>query len=321
MLKEILKFEPRYKSVIWGGEKIAKLKGIEQPCPNLGESWEISAVPGMETVVSEGALKGEKLSDLCEKYGAELLGEKVVKENGTKFPLLIKIIDAQDNLSVQVHPNDEQAKAMHDSKGKTEMWYILSHEPGANIYSGLSQSLDKDKYASMVADNTIMDAVAAHKSAPGQYYFIPAGTLHAIGAGNLLVEVQQSSDITYRVYDYDRRDANGNPRELHTEQAAKVIDYTFPNNTTPCGQTFPESKDDVIKCQYFSIDNVVLGAEKQPLRHTKESFTIVICVEGEAEISWNGGASVIKTGETVLVPAVIEGLEAKGPATLLVTNC
>lgn len=320
MLNEILKFKPQFKSVIWGGEKIAKLKGIEQPCPNLGESWEISAVPGMETVVADGPLAGEKLSDLCEKYGADLLGEKVVEENGKKFPLLIKIIDAQDNLSVQVHPNDEQAKAMHDSKGKTEMWYILSNEPDANIYSGLSQALDKDKYAAMVADNTIMDAVAAHKSAPGQYYFIPAGTLHAIGAGNLLVEVQQSSDITYRVYDYDRRDANGNARELHTEQAAKVIDYAYPNNVKPCGDVVDGSELDVIKCKYFSIDNIVLTDKEEPLRHTKESFTILICVAGEAAVSCDGCEAKISTGETVLIPASASNLRASGPATLLVVN-
>ena len=320
MLNEILKFKPQYKSVIWGGEKIAKLKGIEQPCPNLGESWEISAVPGMETVVADGPLAGEKLSDLCEKYGAELLGDKVVAENGKKFPLLIKIIDAQDNLSVQVHPNDAQAKAMHDSKGKTEMWYILSNESGANIYSGLSQALDKDKYAAMVADNTIMDAVSAHKSAPGQYYFIPAGTLHAIGAGNLLVEVQQSSDITDRVYDYDRRDANGNARELHTEQAAKVIDYTFPNNVKPCGDKVEGTELDVIKCPYFSIDNVALTGKEEALRHSSASFTIIICVSGEANIHCAGSEAKIATGETVLVPAAAADLRAAGPATLLVVN-
>ena len=210
------KFTPYLKSVIWGGERIAALKNIETDLTDIGESWEISGVQGNETVVSEGADKGLKLSELIAKYGARLVGEDVYARYGTEFPLLVKIIDARRDLSVQVHPDDKLAAQRHGCAGKTEMWYILATEPDAKIYAGLSRQLDPETYRRDVENKTIMNDITAHDSHPGDIFFLPAGRVHAIGAGNLLLEIQQPRDITYRIYEYDRRDANGNPRMLKT---------------------------------------------------------------------------------------------------------
>ena len=220
------KFEPYLKSVLWGGEKIAKYKGIVTDQHNIGESWEISGVDGHESVVAEGDDKGLNLRQIIEKYKGDLVGNAVYAKYGDTFPLLVKIIDAKGDLSVQVHPDDTLAKARHNSYGKTEMWYIIDAEEGAPIYAGLSKQITPEEYEKLVAENAIMDVIARHDSHAGDLFFLPAGRIHAIGAGNLLAEIQQTSDITYRVYDFDRRDANGNPRELHTEQAKDAIDYT-----------------------------------------------------------------------------------------------
>ncbi len=217
---------PYFKSVIWGGERICKYKGVEQTEEKIGESWEISAVPGHESVVAEGPYKGMRITELIDCFGAELLGSKVMERYDGKFPLLVKLIDANDNLSVQVHPDDELAKKRHDSLGKTEMWYIIDADKGAKIYSGLNREMTPEEYVARVADNTIEETLAVHDSHPGDIFFLPAGRVHAIGAGNLLAEIQESSDITYRIYDYERRDAQGNARELHTELAKDAIEYT-----------------------------------------------------------------------------------------------
>lgn len=213
-LKEPLHFSPYLKSVIWGGEAIAPFKGIVTDQKSIGESWEISAVPGKVSVVDRGTFKGKSFTELIEEFGPALVGGKVYETYGKNFPLLIKIIDAKDNLSVQVHPDDELAEKRHHCPGKTEMWHIIDTAPGAKIYVGLKQSITPDEYEHRVADNTIMDVIDSYDSAPGDTFFLPAGRIHAIGAGNLLAEIQETSDITYRIYDYDRRDADGNPRLL-----------------------------------------------------------------------------------------------------------
>lgn len=321
--KEAIRFVPYLKSVIWGGDKICRYKGIKtpddgcgKPDEKIGESWEISAVPGHESVVAEGPYKGMKITELIERFGPELLGTAVFDRYGGKFPLLVKIIDAQDNLSVQVHPGDELAMARHGSLGKTEMWYVIDADKGAKIYSGLNRELTPEEYVKMVEDNSIEQALAVHDSHAGDVFFLPAGRVHSIGAGNLLAEIQESSDITYRIYDYDRRDAEGNPRELHTEQAKDAIDYTL-HEEYRSAQPDPTQADAVIaECEHFKVDRVLVDGEME-LTFDDSSFTVVMCLAGEVRLESSEGGVAVKAGETVLVPAVVTSFKLKGKATLL----
>lgn len=306
-----LKFRPYFKPVIWGGEKIAKYKGVTIDSDCIGESWELSAVPGHESVVAEGPLTGKTITELAEELGADLLGSKTVAKHGKNFPLLIKLIDARNDLSVQVHPNDELAKVRHNCAGKTEMWYVVDCEKDANIYCGLSAPLTPQGYVEKIADNTIMNAVSAHKSAPGQFYFIPAGTIHAIGAGNLIAEIQQSSDITYRVYDYDRRDAQGNPRQLHTEEAKDAIDYAYPHTVKPTAEVFDKTTAAAVKSDYFTVDFVSEANKAIEYTNNGESFVLFMVVKGELTITIDGNATALKQGDTVLVPANVAQFTAQ----------
>ncbi len=319
-LKEPLHFSPYLKSVIWGGETIAPFKGIVTDQKSIGESWEISAVPGKVSVVDRGTFKGRSLTELIEVFGPALVGGKVYETYGKNFPLLIKIIDAKDNLSVQVHPDDELAEKRHHCPGKTEMWHIIDTAPGAKIYVGLKQQITPDEYERRVADNTIMDVIYSYDSAPGDTFFLPAGRIHAIGAGNLLAEIQETSDITYRIYDYDRRDADGNPRQLHTEQARDAIDYTvypnYKNEPAPAGV----ADVDLVNCKHFDVRRILLdNAENLPMNHTRNSFMIVMCLAGEAILGYGseGKTTTIKQGDTLLFPAVLGNLTASGTGTLL----
>lgn len=318
MLSQPIHFTPYLKSVIWGGERIAPFKGIETDKHQIGESWEVSSVPGHISVVDRGPLTGRTLKELIETYGADLIGPDNYHRYGSTFPLLLKIIDAKTDLSVQVHPDDVIAQQRHNSFGKTELWHIIDVHDDAKIYTGLKSAITPEEYERRVADHTIMDVIAAYDSTPGSTFFLPAGRIHAIGAGNLLAEIQQTSDITYRIYDYDRRDKDGKPRELHTEQAKDAIDYTvYPDyESHPDGTLLAE-------CEYFDVRRIILdGSEKEatPVEHPRDSFTIIMCLEGEAEIIDldNDGASFpITRGETLLFPAVMTRLATRGNATLL----
>ena len=314
--KTPIRFVPYLKSVIWGGEKICKYKGIEQTEAKIGESWEISAVPGHESVVADGPYKGMKITELIECFGPELLGHDVFDRYDGKFPLLVKIIDANDNLSVQVHPDDDLARERHDSLGKTEMWYIIDADEGAKIYSGLNRELTPEEYVGMVEDNTIGDALAVHDSHAGDVFFLPAGRVHAIGAGNLLAEIQESSDITYRIYDYDRRDAEGNPRELHTGLAKDAIDYTFYEEykSAPADASIADAV--IAECGHFKVDRLLLAGEMN-LSYDESSFTVLMCLEGDASLYYEEGSMSLKAGETVLVPSVLTSFSLKGNGTLL----
>lgn len=318
-LSEPLHFAPYLKSVIWGGEQIAPYKGIETSQHEIGESWEISGVPGHVSVVDRGPLKGKTLSELIDIYGADLVGADVYKKYGKEFPLLIKIIDAKADLSVQVHPDDELAHKRHNCPGKTEMWYIMKTAPGAKIYAGLKEKITPDEYERRVADNSIMDVIAAYDSAPGDVFFLPAGRIHAIGAGNLLAEIQETSDITYRIYDYDRRGADGKPRELHTEQARDAIDYTVYPDYRNAPVSSSEKEVDLVNCSHFDVRRILLdGISEQQMNHTRRSFMIVMCLEGSAALSYSDGKTVeITRGETLLFPAVLGNLKASGKGLLL----
>lgn len=315
------KFEPYLKETIWGGKQIAEYKGIKACSDNIGESWEISGVKGHESIVAEGGTscedKGLTISELIQKYREKLLGEKVYEQFGTDFPLLIKFIDSRQDLSVQVHPDDKLAKERHGCQGKTEMWYIINSKPGAKIYAGLNKHITPEDYVRMTDKETIdghsplMDVIAAHDSHVGDIFFLPAGRLHSIGAGNLLVEIQQTSDITYRVYDFGRRDANGNTRELHIDLAKDAIDY---NEYTDIRSTYDKDAQiaELVKCKYFDVRRLTIDKEAS-IDFKIQSFVIAICLKGTAAI--NG--TCIRQGETILVPADNNILNITGTVELL----
>ena len=316
------KFAPYLRTTIWGGYQIAPFKGIFTAQPNIGESWEISAVPGHESVAVERGIIGDvdlglNLAQLIDKYKGLLVGEKVYKRFGNTFPLLVKFIDSRQDLSVQVHPDDKLAQKRHKCPGKTEMWYVVKADVGAKIYSGLKESITPEDYERLATAEPVnghspmQDVIATHEAHQGDLYFLPAGRLHAIGAGNFLVEIQQTSDITYRVYDFGRKDAHGNPRELHIEQAKEAIDYqVWPEYRTSYDSTKPNSE--LIHCPYFTVNRVVVQVAAEVDLHT-DSFVVVVCLWGEANI--NGIR--VKQGETLLVPASENVLYIFGNATFL----
>lgn len=318
---QIYTFEPYFKSVIWGGDKILKLKHSDIEQSNVGESWEVSAVPGHESIVSDGPEKGRNLAQLVAEHKGALVGAHVYERYGDTFPLLVKIIDAKRDLSVQVHPDDALAALRHNSLGKTEMWYLLDCQPGAKIYAGLSQQIGPDDYERMVREGRIMEAVAANDAHPGDVFFLPAGRIHAIGAGNLLAEIQETSDITYRVYDYGRLDTDGKPRQLHTSEARDAIDYTvYPSYKTEYDHG-AKGDTELIRCDHFTIDRVTIDGDTA-MAMPDDSFLIVMCLHGACSISIDGSAPVeMSAGTTALVPASATGLHAHGNATLLTAQC
>lgn len=297
-------FKPILKKIIWGGSDICPFKGITPVQDGIGESWELSHVEGNYSIVDNGAFEGTSLDELIRRYGKELLGEKVLEQFGTTFPLLIKFIDARDDLSIQVHPDDELAKQRHNSFGKTEMWYVINASKGAALYSGFSKQIDADNYVKRVQDNTIMDVLQRYEVAPGDVFFLPAGRVHAIGAGCFIAEIQQTSNITYRIYDYDRKDANGQGRELHTELAKDAIDYKLYPDYRTHYKAHTNATVELAKCQYFTTN--LLDVDTIMVRDFSalDSFVVYICMEGKASIRDNKGNEIyVSQGQTVLIPA------------------
>ena len=299
-----LKFKPILKTIVWGGEKIAPYKEIETEQKHIGESWELSGVHGNESVVAEGPLAGRTIADLVKEYKGELIGEHVYENTGDEFPLLIKFIDALTDLSIQVHPNDELAAKRHNgSKGKTEMWYVVDAAPGAHLLAGLTKSITPEEYAAKVADGTITDVLARHEVHPGDVFFLPAGRIHAICGGCFIAEIQQTSDITYRIYDYGRLGLDGKPRELHTELAKDAIDYKVYDNYRTEYTPVQNEEQEVVSCQYFttSIYDLTLPYAKD--LSEMDSFLVVMCLSGRGTLEVDGEEVTVHQGETVLVPA------------------
>lgn len=297
-------FKPILKKIIWGGSDICPFKGITPIEEGIGESWELSHVEGNYSIVDNGDLEGKTLDELIRTYGKQLLGEKVMKQFGTTFPLLIKFIDARADLSIQVHPNDELAMKRHHSFGKTEMWYVIKAKKDAKLYSGFSQQIDADEYVKRVGDNTIMDVLQRYEVSPGDVFFLPAGRVHAIGAGCFIAEIQQTSNITYRIYDYDRKDANGKGRELHTELAKDAIDYTKLPDYRTHYKAHTNATVELANCKYFTTN--LLDLDTTMVRNFVEldSFVVYICMEGKASLRDNkGNELIIHQGQTVLIPA------------------
>jgi mannose-6-phosphate isomerase len=300
-----LTFETIFKDKIWGGQKIKTVLGKDfSPLPNCGETWEISGVAGNISVVESGPLKGESLQALLEKYQEELVGKHVYERFGNEFPLLVKFIDANDDLSIQVHPNDELAKKRHNSFGKTEMWYILEADEGSTLNSGFNREVTKEEYVKAVADNTLMDILNIEPVSAGDVFFLPAGRVHYIGKGILLAEIQQTSDITYRIYDFDRTDDKGQKRELHTELAVDAINYHHYDQYKTQYDPQPNQTVNAVTSDYF-VTNVLNFDQEVAHDYTHlDSFVILVCVGGSLTIETTDGYRIpLKMGQCALLPA------------------
>lgn len=300
----ILKFTPIFKSVIWGGKRIAEFKGIPSQGDHVGESWELSPMKGNESVVEDGPFKGATLPELMASHGEEIMGERLSAKYGSHFPLLVKFIDSTDDLSIQVHPDDELAGKRHNSLGKTEMWYSVNPAEGAYLYAGFKEKITPEEFRAKVADNTIVDVLGKYYPARGDVFFLPAGRVHSIGRGNFVLEIQEASDITYRIYDYDRRDAQGNPRQLHIEESVDAIDYDDTDMTV--GHASPNGSEELIleKCPFFTTTLIDVTGEKRLDLAARDSFSIVIAAQGNATLVDNEGRkTTLPQGTTVLVPA------------------
>ena len=314
------KFNPILKSTIWGGDQIIPFKHLTVSQEQVGESWEISDVPGDESVVANGEDQGLNLAELVKKYKEQLVGKENYQRFGDTFPLLVKFIDARDDLSIQVHPNDELAMKRHHSMGKTEMWYLMQSDPQAKLYSGLKKEITPEQYKEMVENDTICDALAQYEVKEGDTFFLPAGRIHAIGAGCFLAEIQQTSDVTYRIYDFKRKDKDGNYRELHTEQAAESINYAVLNDYRT--HYTPEKNKGItlVSCPYFTTAVYDLDEEMTIDYAELDSFVILIALKGEATITDNeNNVTTLTEGETILIPATTKELQIKGTVKFLET--
>ena len=318
---QIYKFNSILKPVLWGGDKLVTFKGLP-PCDEpIGESWELSAMPGRESVVDEGDDKGLTLTQLVERYGADLVGDAVYHRYGNRFPLLIKLIDAKRDLSIQVHPDDEMAQRRHGCSGKNEMWYILHADEGAVIRTGFNVPMTSEGLDRHLADGTILDVINATESQDGDVFFIPAGQIHTIGAGNMLVEIQQSSDITYRVWDYNRCDVNGVLRPLHVQEAHEALDYAARNGHVTDFSCIGPGVTRLLKTPEFDVFRVDVEDDLSQELPEHHSFVAMVCIEGDATIGARCMSTVrVSRGETVLVPAIAAGVSIRGTARLLVAT-
>ena len=315
-----IKFEPILKQRIWGGNALAEKYGKKAGRDDLiGESWELSAVSGDISIVANGFLAGNDLQEIIEVYMGDITGEKVYEKYGDEFPLLIKLIEAREVLSVQVHPNDNLAKERHNAYGKTEMWYILEADKDAVIFTGFREPVTRDLYKNALTGNRLPHLLNAEHPVKGDVLYTPAGRIHAIGAGLTLVEIQQTSDITYRIYDWERMGPQGEPRELHIDLAEDAIDYSSANNCIIRKESVPETTINLVKCDYFVSNILAFGNPVEKDYNLMDSFVIYICVEGEFIVKWDKGSEIVVKGETVLIPAIITELtlEPKPEAKVL----
>lgn len=318
---QIYKFNTILKPVLWGGGKLLEFKNLPASDQLIGETWELSAMPGRESVVAEGMEAGMTLSQLVRHHGAELVGDDVYRRYGNNFPLLIKFIDAHRDLSIQVHPDEKMARQRHGCSGKNEMWYILQADEHSLIRTGFNRPVKVEEFDRSLADGSILDIVNAMYSKPGDVFYIPAGQIHSIGAGNMLVEIQQSSDITYRVWDYKRFDADGKLRPLHVQEAREALDFTPGGGKVhdrPCiapGMTLlVDSPEFVVRHLEFK-DGYCL---ENPGCHT---FVAMVCIQGETSLQVSRMPAVtLRQGETVLVPAALDRVEMSGTARLLLAT-
>ena len=304
MLNYPLKFTPILKEKIWGGYKLRFQFNKKSILKNIGESWEISDVEGSISIVSNGNLKNTSLSELLSIYKSDLLGKNNYVNFGNNFPLLIKFIDAKQDLSVQVHPDDELSKKRHNSFGKTEMWYIMQAEENARLILGFKETITAKQYVTLLEEKNILSVLNEVYVKKGDTFFIETGTVHAIGAGVVLAEIQQTSDITYRIYDFDRVDDEGKERELHTELAIDALNFNSKIDTERSYSKETNALNEVVKCEYFITNFISVDGEMEIDYSKKDSFIIFICVEGSANITIFSSTETIELGETILIPAI-----------------
>lgn len=300
-----LKFTPVLKDKIWGGTKLKTLFGKNTQSSKLGESWELSGYENDESVVANGFLEGNNLAELIEIYMGDLVGDKVYDMFGLSFPLLFKLIDANQNLSIQVHPGDEIAAERHNSFGKTEMWYVVDADPGAELIIGFTKDCNQDEYLDALENDRVEELLQKVPVTKGDVLFIPAGLVHAIGKGVVVAEIQQSSDVTYRIYDYKRVDENGHERDLHTEEALDVIDFSEAKNPKTAYQIKRNQIVELVCCDYFTTNIIEFDEPLTRNYGTIDSFVAYMCLEGNFVIEYNDEKTVVNSGETVLIPACI----------------
>lgn len=310
-MNQFLQFTPILKDKIWGGEKLKKILNKASKSNSVGESWEISAVKGDVSVASRGELTGKTLQELLKKHQSELVGKRVYNVFGDEFPLLIKFIDAKEALSIQLHPHDELAKKRHNSFGKTEMWYVMQADEGANLIVGFKEDTTPEEYLHHLQNKSLIKVLNTDVVKKGDVYFIPTGRVHAIGAGVLLAEIQQTSDITYRIYDWDRKDSEGNSRELHTEEALEAIDYKSQKNYKTDYSKIKNESSTIIKSPYFHTAVLpVTGVIDKDITNL-DSFVIYLCVAGKATFMSKNDSLELQMGETLLVPASLTHYQIK----------
>tara|TARA_R110000850_G_scaffold80947_1_gene173995 strand:- start:278724 stop:279683 length:960 start_codon:yes stop_codon:yes gene_type:complete len=310
-----LTFKPILKERIWGGTKLKSYLNKPISSEITGESWELSTVSNDVSVVDNGILKGKNVNELIELYPNEFLGSDTIARFGKEFPLLFKFLDAKQDLSIQLHPNDELAKKRHNSLGKTEMWYVMQADKNARLIVGFKENTNQEAYKKQLDNKNLISLLNEVEVKAGDVFFLETGTIHAIGAGIVIAEIQQTSDVTYRVYDFDRVDANGNKRELQTEFALDALNY----NVAKAHVTYDSkinTSNKVVHCDYFKT-NIIPLKEVYHWRKTKEAFTVLMCTQGEFEVESNHTISKYKMGDTVLFPAILDEVILKGNATLL----
>ncbi len=313
-----LKFKPLLKERIWGGSRMRSVLGKRLPSgKKIGESWELSGVEGDLSVVANGYLAGNDIEELIEVYMGDLVGDTVYEKFGVEFPLLIKFIDAAEALSIQVHPDDALAAERHNAYGKTEMWYVIDSDADANIYLGFNRDVSREEYLDSVEAGTLSDMLTRVDVKPGNTYFIPAGTIHSIGGGVMVLEIQQTSDITYRVFDWNRTDKDGNSRELHTDLAVDAMDFHRSDDLDITVAPKPHEAVPMQSCDYFASS--LLSVDGTMVRPYVEldSFVIYVCVDGSADMIWDGGREKIAKGETVLIPAEMDEITIEGKARII----
>jgi len=304
-IHQFLKFQPILKEKIWGGEKLSNLLNKNSTKTNIGESWEISDVENDTSIVANGALQGKSLKELIANFKGDLVGDTIYKHFGEKFPLLIKFIDAKEALSIQLHPNDALAKERHNSFGKTEMWYVMQADEKANLIVGFQKEVTSQEYVKSLESKTLLDILNVDEVSEGDVYFIPTGRVHAIGAGVLLAEIQQTSDVTYRIYDWDRPNPDGTFRDLHTEEAIDAIDYKVQDTYKTNYLKVENNSSEIVSCPYFTTNVLPITEHIQIDHRGKDSFVIYMCVKGEVEFKHQNQQEKLQQGETILVPACI----------------
>jgi len=317
-----LKFSPIFKQRIWGGTRLTSILNKPSFSEKIGESWELSSLKNNESVVKNGSLTGKNITEIISLHKENIVGNKIYKEFGNHFPLLFKFLDASDNLSIQVHPDNETAKRKHESLGKTEMWYVIDAAPDTKIIAGFNQEITKKDLLNHIHNQTIEEVLSFHETEKGDVFFISEGVVHALGKGAMVAEIQQSSDITYRVYDYNRKETNGKTRELHVEDALECINLDGFKK-----QHFPDSSKELRReladCNFFTT-NILNTCKPTKISYSGiDSFIVFMCIEGNYKIVCNGAETPVVKGETVLLPAIIKDIEIipekDHPLTLLET--